>query len=120
VLRKRFRLARARATCPPSLARQLRLPSRALAASLATPFLGAGWAEVEAQSPVLTRQRVRRADLTRETAAADAILASLRASSFDVPAPMVLLTDATRGPTVRCGEKLLHRTSSFASAGCPR
>jgi glycosyltransferase involved in cell wall biosynthesis len=120
MLRRRFRVARDSATCPPSLARELCLSPGALAASLAFPFLGAGWAEVEAQTPVLRRQRVRRIGLAREAVVADAILASLRASPLNVPAPMVLLTDATRGPTVRCGEKLLHRTSSFASAGCPR
>jgi len=83
------------------------------------PFLGAGWAEVEVLSPTLRRQGVRRADLAWEATAADAI-ARLRASTFDVLAPMVLLTDTTRGPSVRCVEKPLRRDCSFASAGCPR
>jgi glycosyltransferase involved in cell wall biosynthesis len=120
VLRQRFRAARDDASRVPSLARELGLRPAELAASLALPFHGAGWAEVEVRSPVLQRQGVRRADLARETAAADGILARLRASTFDVPAPMVLLTDATRGPSVRCVEKPLRRDCSFASAGCPR
>ncbi len=88
VLRRRFRAARDRAICPPDLARQFRLPMPLLATSLALPFLGAGWAAIEARSPALRRQGVRRADLARETATADAILAHLRASSVNGPAPI--------------------------------
>ena len=120
LLRRRFRAARKDTNRSPSLAHALGLPPAGLAPSLASPFLGAGWAEIEAQSPVLRRQGVRRADLARETAAADVILARLRASPFNVPAPMVLLTDATRGLSVRCGEKPLQGARSLASAGCPR
>jgi len=116
VLRAHFRAARERMVCPASLARQLRLPLPLLAASLARPFFGAGWDTVEARSPVLRRHAVRRADLARQTEIAEAILARLRARSANAPATMVLLTDATRGPSVCCGGKPLDRACSSASA----
>ncbi len=78
LLRAGFRAARQKALCPPALAYHLGMPLRLVDESLTLPSFGAGWATVEARSPVLRRQPVRRADLAVETGMAETILASLR------------------------------------------
>lgn len=62
------------------LARDLRVPTAAVCAALSLPFLGEGWARVEAASAPLRREEVRRADLARETAEAARILRGIRRS----------------------------------------
>ncbi len=65
-LRVRFAAARRAGDCPPLLSLSLGVAHAELAAAMALPFVGAGWAMLEACSPALLQQGVARADLHRE------------------------------------------------------
>lgn len=65
-LRVRFAAARRAGDCPPPLSLALGVAHAELAAALALPFVGAGWAMLEECSAALPQQAVARADLPRE------------------------------------------------------
>jgi len=77
-LRAAFREARDRLALPPALAVALEVGIDELAAALALPFAGAGWAMLEACSPILQQNPVLRDDLARETRQARQIRDRLR------------------------------------------
>ncbi len=60
------------------LARMLGVEPVLLAGCLSAPFFGIAWETVELAAPTLVRQRVSVADLAAQTAAAEAMLATLR------------------------------------------
>lgn len=84
-LRALFRKARDGGACPPVLAAALEVDIDELAAALALPFAGAGWAALEGCSPALQPWPVLRDDLSREARRARTILGRLR-SRLSVPA----------------------------------
>jgi hypothetical protein len=77
--RARFRRAWDAETPDDALARALDLPPGALAAMLAAPYAGTGWAMAEAASRRLARRPVARVDLAAQTAIALRIADRLRA-----------------------------------------
>jgi glycosyltransferase involved in cell wall biosynthesis len=76
-LRHRARAAWLAGSIDPTLAVELGVGLSRLAIALSQRFFGAAWADVEAASPRLKRQRVRFADLQAETARAQALLSQL-------------------------------------------
>lgn len=63
-------------SCLP-LAKQVGLPPELIARWLEEPFFGAAWARLEAESPLLIRRPVPRADLARHHEAAERIVQTL-------------------------------------------
>ena len=86
-LRAAFRDARGRRAGPPALAAALEVGRDELAAALALPFAGAGWAMLEACSPALQQSPVLRADLARQTRRARQLLDRLRVSDRGAVGP---------------------------------
>ncbi len=77
-LRAWFRTAWTLAQGGAELAFRLGLPRAVVEAAVAMPYFGAGWAVLEAQSAMLARRTVARAELARETARARRIRDGLR------------------------------------------
>lgn len=72
--RARLRAAYARGEASPGFARRLGVTPALLSQAMAAPTFGAGWATVEAASPLLAGRRLRADELSRETAAAERLL----------------------------------------------
>jgi hypothetical protein len=71
----RYRMRRLWAGAPDAgLADDLAIPRDALETVRLQPFFGTGWAMLEAQSPVLARERVRFCDLPAQIAIAERLL----------------------------------------------
>ncbi|NPD67678.1 glycosyltransferase family 2 protein [Lichenicola cladoniae] len=69
-----------------ALAKQVGLPPELIARWLEEPFFGAAWARLEAESPLLIRRPVPRADLARHHEAAERIVHALCRQDHHVPA----------------------------------
>ena len=83
IAHRRFLRSRGREERRPSWAPRLALPARLAAEALAASYAGEGWARLEAASPVLARRRLIPADLPREIARAERLLARLRPDGVD-------------------------------------